>query len=91
MAPGDISRSRGSATIALSPEISLRLGVDLSRAGSTRIDGVSNDASGGMSGEFSTGWSFALSPRLLLGIAAAIGLTLNSPDFRVGLSLPGRL
>ncbi len=88
--PGDIRSLRGSAIIALSPEISLRMGVDLSRAGSTRIDGVRNDASGGMSGEFSTGLSFALSPRLLLGIEAGIGLTPNSPDFRVGLSLPVR-
>lgn len=90
IAPGDTTGLRAGAIIALSPEISLRLGLELAHTGSTRVDGVAVGGTGGVSGEFSTGFSLVLSPRVLLGIEAGIGLTSITPDFRVGLSLPIR-
>lgn len=88
--PGDTVGLRAGAIIALSPDISLRLALALAHSGSTRIDGTRIKGSGGISGEFSSGFSFVLSPRVLLGVEAGIGLTTTSPDFRVGLSLPIR-
>ncbi len=88
--PGNAIGLRTGAIIALSPDTSLRMGLDLLRSGSTRIDGVINRGSSHVSGEFSTGFSFVLSPRVLLGVEAAVGLTQTSPDFRIGLSLPVR-
>lgn len=88
--PGDATGLRAGAIIALSPDTSLRMWLDLLHAGSARMDGVLARGSGGVSGEFSTGFSFVLSPRMLLGIEAAIGLTPSSPDIRLRLSLPIR-
>ena len=88
--PGGTIGLRTGAILALSPDISLRLGLELAHSGSSRIEGVRVNGSGGMSGEFSSGFSFVLSPGVLLGVEAGIGLTDTSPDFRVGLSLPIR-
>ncbi len=88
--PGDVTGLRGGAIIALSPELSLRLGLDLGWSRDSRIDRVVAAGTGTVTAEFSTGFSFALSPRVLLGVEAGIGLTRASPDFRIGLSLPWR-
>ncbi len=88
--PGDASGLRTGAIVALSPEISLRLGLDLGWSGDARVDRTRMPGSGMVTAEFSTGFSFALSPRALLGVEAGIGLTGASPDFRIGLSLPWR-
>ncbi len=88
--PGDTTGLRAGAIIALSPDTSLRLGLELARTASARIDAAAAHGSSAVSGEFSTGFSFVLSPRILLGVEAGIGLTQSSPDFRIGLSLPVR-
>ncbi len=88
--PGDAIAMRAGALIALSPDTSLRLGLDLSRTRDTSIEGAVVAGSAAVLGEFSTGFSFVLTPRTLLGIEAGIGLTPRSPDFRIGLSLPIR-
>ncbi len=88
--PGDVTSLRGGAIIALSPEMSLRLGLDLGWSRDMQVDRMRAPGSGAVTAEFSTGFSFALTPRALLGVEAGIGLTDVSPDFRIGLSLPWR-
>jgi len=88
--PGDVTGLRAGAIIALSPEISLRLGLDLGWSRDVHIDRTRVPGSAAVTAEFSTGFSFALTPQALLGVEAGIGLTGVSPDFRVGLSLPWR-
>ncbi len=88
--PGDTSGLRIGSIIALSPDTSLRFGLDVSRSRDTRLDSAAVAGSGSVLAEFSAGFSFALTPRTLLGIEAGIGLTPGSPDFRIGLSLPVR-
>ncbi len=88
--PGDVTGLRAGAIVALSPEISLRLGLDLGWAGDLRVDRVRAPGSGTVTAEFSTGFSIALTPQALLGVETGIGLTGASPDFRIGLSLPWR-
>ena len=88
--PGDATGLRTGAIVALSPDTSLRLGLDVSRTGDARLDSTVVAGSGKVQGEFSTGFSFVLTPRVLLGVEAGMGLTPASPDFRVGLSLPFR-
>lgn len=88
--PGDSTGVRLGSIIALSPDTSLRLGLDVSRSRDIRLDSSAVAGSGTVLGEFSTGFSFVLTPRTLLGIEAGIGLTPASPDFRLGLSLPVR-
>ena len=88
--PGDVTGLRAGAIIALSPELSLRLGLDLGWSRDTRVDRVTAPGSGMVTAEFSTGFSLALTPQALLGVETGIGLTGASPDFRIGLSLPWR-
>ncbi len=88
--PGNASGLRAGAIIALSPDTSLRLGLDLGWFGDSRTDRIAAKGSGALSGEFSTGFSFVLSPKVLLGVETGIGLTRTAPDFRIGLSLPVR-
>lgn len=88
--PGDTTGLRLGSIVALSPDTSLRLGLDLSRSRDTRADSLSVAGSGLMLAEFSAGFSFALTPQTLLGIEAGIGLTPASPDLRIGVSLPVR-
>ncbi len=88
--PGNATGLRAGAIVALSPDTSLRLGFEFSRTADARLDSVVVAGSGKVQGEFSTGFSFVLTPRVLLGMEAGLGLTPNSPNFRVGLSLPFR-
>lgn len=88
--PGDTTTLRVGSIVALSPDTSLRLGLDLSRSRDTRVNSSPVAGSGLMLAEFSAGFSFALTPRTLLGIEAGIGLTPASPDLRIGVSLPVR-
>ncbi len=88
--PGNTTGLRAGALVALSPDTSLRLGLEFSRTADARLDSAVVAGSGKVQGEFSTGFSFVLTPRVLLGVEAGMGLTPDSPDFRVGLSLPVR-
>jgi hypothetical protein len=88
--PGYASGLRAGAIIALSPDTSLRLGLDLGWSGDSRVDGIVAKGSSALSGELSTGFSLVLSPKIVLGVETGIGLTRTSPDFRIGLSLPVR-
>ncbi len=88
--PGDAIAMRAGALIALSPDTSLRLGLDLGRTQDAARDGAVLAGSSAVVGEFSAGFSFVLTPRTLLGIEAGIGLTPRSPDFRIGVALPVR-
>ncbi len=88
--PADTMTVRMGSIIALSPDTSLRLGLDISRTSYLRQNAIKIAGSSAQLGEFSTGFSFVLTPRILLGVEAGIGLTPASPDFRIGLSMPIR-
>jgi hypothetical protein len=88
--PGNSTGIKLGSILAVSPQTSVRLGFELSRSAETRVNGSRVAGSDDVVALYTTGFSFVLSPRVLLGIDAGIGLTSSSPDFRLGLSLPVR-
>lgn len=88
--PGDTTGLRFGGLFAVSPDASLRFGLDLGRTRKTTVDGVPQVGSDGSTAMLETGLGLRLTPRTMLGVQAGIGLTARSPDFRLGFSLPIR-
>lgn len=88
--PGNTTGVKVGSILAVSPSTSMRFGLEFARTGEIRVNGLHSPGSSAVTGLFSTGLSFVLSPKILLGVDAGIGLTSSSPDFRLGLSLPIR-
>jgi hypothetical protein len=88
--PGNATGIRLGSIFALSPETSLRMGVDFSRAGRATIDGLKIPGSDTSTGMLDLGFATLLSPRSLLSVQAGFGITRDSPDFRLVVSLPVR-
>ena len=89
--PGDSTGLTLGSILAVSPSTSLRFDVEMTRSEDIAINGQDIAGSSAVVAMFNTGFSFALSPRVLLGIEAGIGLTERAPDFRFEVSLPIRL
>lgn len=88
--PGNTTGVKLGSILAISPGTSMRAGLELSRAAGATINGTPLPGSSATAGFFNTGFSFGLTPRQLLNIEAGIGLTTDSPDFRIEASLPIR-
>jgi hypothetical protein len=89
--PGDAVGFRFGTVFATSPDTSLRFGFEFSRAGKLESRGEKIPGSNSSLGLFELGLATIVYPRTLFDFRAAIGLTSDSPDFRLGVSLPFRL
>lgn len=88
--PGDALGLKAGALLAASPETSLRAGFELSRSSRTKIAGSGIPGSDATVAMLELGFASLLSPRTLVDLQFAIGLTPDSPDFQLRLSLPVR-
>jgi hypothetical protein len=88
--PGDNTGIRFSSIFAISPSISMRMGIDVVRGGRYKINDNNLPGSDTSAAMLDFGYSFLLSPRALLSVNAGIGLTEDSPDYTLGISLPIR-
>ena len=88
--PGDAIGLKAGTLLAASPETSLRGSIELSRTGRTRIAGAAVAGSDTTIGVLEFGLSKVLSRRTLLDISFGIGLTPDTPDFRLRIALPIR-
>lgn len=88
--PGDMVGMSLSSILAVSPSTSLSMGLNIARSGEFEINGTKAPGSDVSLAVLDLGYSFLLSPRTLLSVNAGIGLTENSPDYTLGVSLPVR-
>lgn len=88
--PGDAVGFKSGALLAASPETSLRAGFELSRSSRTKIAGSGIPGSDATVAMLELGFASLLSARTLFDLQFAIGLTPDSPDFQLRLSLPVR-
>jgi len=88
--PGDAIGLKAGTLLAASPETSLRGSVELSRTGRTRIAGAAVPGSDTTVGVLEFGLSKVLSRRTLLDVSFGIGVTPDTPDFRLRIALPIR-
>ena len=88
--PGDWLGLRLASILAISPSTSLQFGIDLVRGNEAKALGRHIAGSDVSYAVLDVGYSFLLSPRALLSITTGVGLTENSPDYTLGVSLPIR-
>lgn len=78
------------AILAASPDISLKGGFTVSRAGDTRVDGMPVPGTRATIGLLELGGSVALSRKTLVDIGIGIGLTDAAPKFVLNFAIPIR-
>jgi Putative MetA-pathway of phenol degradation len=88
--PSDSNGINFRAILATSPTASLRLGFSLARAGELKVNGTTLPGSKQTVSLLELGGSVILTRRTLLDVAFAAGLTEDSPNFVLGISLPVR-
>lgn len=88
--PGNTTEPRIGAVLAVSPEASLSADVDLTFADATKFNGTKVAGSDQIIGFLDFGGSVVLTRSILLNLTAGVGLTQNSPNFRILASLPIR-
>lgn len=88
--PGDALGFKGGALLAASPETSLRGGFELTGFRRTKLDGSAVPGSDATTAFLEVGLATLLSPKALLDIQLAVGLTADSPDFRLRFAVPIR-
>jgi hypothetical protein len=88
--PGDAIGIRLGTILAASADTSLRFAIDTSFVERTAVAGRRVPGSDQVVSTLEVGIGSVLSPRIFLDVFAGIGLTTDSPDFRVGVSLPIR-
>lgn len=88
--PSDTNSGSFRAILAASPDVSLRGGLSLARTGNTKFNGVAIPGSRQFIGLVELGGSVVLTRRVLLDVAVGAGLTQDSPDLVLGVSLPIR-
>jgi hypothetical protein len=76
--------------LAASPRTSIRGGFELNRSGRTKINGAEIPGSDAAVATLQFGLATLLSRRSLLDIQLNVGLTPESPDFALVLSVPFR-
>jgi Putative MetA-pathway of phenol degradation len=86
--PGDVIGFSIGTHLAVSPETSLRFFLNQSFVDELEVDGRDIPGSDLVVGTFVIGASSILTARVLLDVTAGIGLTEDSPDYFVGVSLP---
>lgn len=88
--PGNTASVRIGSIFAVRPDSSLSLAVGFDRGRQTRMDGMKVPGTNTAGGIFEVGFSYVLSPSVLLDVQTGIGLTADSPDYRLNVSLPVR-
>lgn len=88
--PGDVIGVSLGALLAASPETSLRFTFDQQFISNVSFDGVRIDGSRRTLGFLTAGASSLLRRGVLLDVAASFGLTEDSPDYALVVSLPIR-
>jgi hypothetical protein len=88
--PGDSIGIKLGAILAASPDTSLRVAFDYTRAGRARVAGASVAGSDATEGILELGLAALLGARALLDLELGIGVTPDAPDFRLRLALPMR-
>lgn len=88
--PGDRLGFGLGAALAASPETALNVAFNQSFSDDVRVRGRVIDGSDATEASLSFGISSALSRNVLLSLTAGAGLTEDSPDYFVGVSLPVR-
>jgi hypothetical protein len=88
--PGDVYSLALGATLAASPQTSLSVGLQQSFIGTTRVSNNSIPGSDTNISVFTFGASSIIGARLFFSAVAGIGLTKQSPDYFINLSIPLR-
>lgn len=78
------------AILATSPDVSLRTGVAFTRTGDLKLNGATVGGSRQLVSVMEVGGSLVLGRRALLDVSVGAGLTQDSPDFTLAISLPIR-
>jgi hypothetical protein len=78
------------AILAASPDVSLRAGVSFARTGKSSVNGFGLEGSRTTASVLELGTSVVLGRNMLLDVSLGVGLTSDSPDFLLGVSLPIR-
>jgi hypothetical protein len=87
-APGDQIDARLGTILAASPDTSLRFLFDTAWVQRTKINGIGQPGSDVVASFLEIGASSVLSASTLVDVAADVGLTRSTPDFRFILSFP---
>lgn len=88
--PGDVYSLALGATLAASPQTSLSVGIQQSFIGNTRAFNNSIPGSNTNISVFTFGASSIIGARLFFSTVAGIGLTKQSPDYFINVSIPLR-
>jgi hypothetical protein len=88
--PGDAVGLKLGTILAASPQTSLRVGFDANRSGRTKFNGVERPGSDAVVATLQFGLATLLSRRGLLDIQLSVGVTSDSPDFALLVSVPFR-
>jgi hypothetical protein len=88
--PGDTTSLKIGAILAASPDTSLRFAFEMSRAGKIELNGRKQPGSDTSVALLEFGLASVLSARTVLDLRIGIGLTPDSPNYRIGLALPVR-
>ena len=85
---GDTLGLRLGTILATSPDTSLRFALEMNRSARAEINSRKIPGSDSVIGLFEFGLATIVLPRTLLDFTVGMGLTSDSPDFRLGVSLP---
>ena len=88
--PGSYIGARGGISLAITPEATGNIGLSISFVDEYEEDGTKVDGSEQTVGFLELGAGFLINRRLFLSLFADIGITDDSPDFVLGISLPTR-
>lgn len=88
--PGAAVGVRLGTLLAASPQSSLRIGIDLSSAGRTRVDGVATPGTDTLAALIELGVVSILNRRTSLDLNVGFGVTRDAPGLRVGVAVPYR-
>jgi hypothetical protein len=88
--PGDYVGLKLGSILAVSPRTSIRGAFQVSRSGRTEVDGREVPGSDAVVAALEIGVATLITPRSLLALEIAIGVTPDAPDFSIRGSLPIR-
>lgn len=88
--PGGVIGANAGASLAVTPEISLSAGVDLSFVNETKTNGVEIPNSSATVGTLQFGAGVLVTKDLFLSFFGGVGITEDAPDFTLGFSMPFR-
>lgn len=88
--PGDTFGGQAVASLAVTPQITGSVGLNLSVTDKLQRDGVVVDGTRQTLGFVELGTGFVLSRRLFFTLFTDVGITADAPDFIIGASLPMR-